>query len=171
VVILQEILGDENEIAIGSHKKILQCPHLRHSAASRADPCYPHRLGCKTYPLRHLDTLSRATTPYLNPNSGIRRSRIDAIVSLWSCSLSGFGGRNSAGVFVLAFAPGERHRISRRSCAQYWIVRRGNSVRQHQRIEIDVAHGTGVIAFRRGRSSRFPRRSAAGLAATELSRH
>ena len=25
------------------------------------------------------------------------------------CSLSGFGGRNRAGVFVLAFAPGERH--------------------------------------------------------------
>src|SRR6202045_4833762 len=30
--------------------------------------------------LSYLDTLSRASTPYLNPNSGIRRSRIDAIV-------------------------------------------------------------------------------------------
>src|SRR5258707_4840171 len=48
---------------------------------------------------------------------------------------------------MLAFAPGERLRISSRSSAQQRIVRRCNSVRQHQRIEIDVAHGTGILAL------------------------
>src|SRR5260370_31816326 len=36
------------------------------------------------------------------------------------------------------------NRISGRTSAQQWIVRRGNSVRQHEGIEIDVARGTGA---------------------------
>jgi hypothetical protein len=48
---------------------------------------------------------------------------------------------------VLAFAPRERLRISRRSGAQQRIVRCCDSVRQHQWIEIDVASGTGILAL------------------------
>jgi hypothetical protein len=46
----------------------------------------------------------------------------------------------------LSYSP-RLNRISRRTSAQQWIIRRGNSVRQHQGIEIDVARGTGVIAL------------------------
>src|SRR4029077_7385197 len=48
----------------------------------------------------------------------------------------------------LSYSPSRRlNRISGRTSAQHWIVRRGNSVRQHEGIEIDVARGTGVIAL------------------------
>ena len=48
----------------------------------------------------------------------------------------------------LSHSPSRKlNRISGRTSAQQWIVRRGNSVRQHEGIEIDVARWTGVIAL------------------------
>ena len=48
----------------------------------------------------------------------------------------------------LSYSPSRKlNRISGRTSAQQWIVRRGNSVRQHEGIEIDVALWTGVIAL------------------------
>ena len=48
----------------------------------------------------------------------------------------------------LSYSPSRKlNRISGRTSAQQWIVRRGNSVRQREGIEIDVARGTGVIAL------------------------
>ena len=48
----------------------------------------------------------------------------------------------------LSYSPSRKlNRISGRTSAQQWIVRRGNSVRQHEGIEIDVARWTGVIAL------------------------
>jgi hypothetical protein len=47
----------------------------------------------------------------------------------------------------LSYSPSRRlNRISGRTSA-HQIVRRGNSVRQHEGIEIDVARGIGVIAL------------------------
>src|SRR3984893_9683308 len=44
----------------------------------------------------------------------------------------------------LSHSPSRKlNRISVRTSAQQWIVRRGNSVRQHEGIEIDVARWTG----------------------------
>jgi hypothetical protein len=63
------------------------------------------------------------------------------------CSFFSFGRRDSAGFFALAFAALKRLRISRRSRTQQRIVRGGDSVRQHQRIEVDVARGTCIIAL------------------------
>jgi hypothetical protein len=48
----------------------------------------------------------------------------------------------------LSYSPSRKlNRISGRTSAQQWIVRRGNSVRQHEGIEIDVARWTGVIGL------------------------
>jgi hypothetical protein len=48
----------------------------------------------------------------------------------------------------LSYSPSRKlNRISGRTSAQQWIVRRGNSVRQHEGIQIDVARWTGVIAL------------------------
>jgi hypothetical protein len=48
----------------------------------------------------------------------------------------------------LSYSPSRKlNRISGRTSAQRWIVRRGNSVRQHEGIQIDVARWTGVIAL------------------------
>src|SRR5579862_3857246 len=84
--------------------------------------------------------------PSANAGCGTE-TRIAPDSSSWTWLFINLPGRNSAGILGLAFAPPEGLRIRCRARAQQRIVRWRYPIRQHQRIERDVADWAGVLAL------------------------
>src|SRR4029078_6550743 len=54
---------------------------------------------------------------------------------------------DGARLFGLAFTAREGPRVHRRAGTEQWVVGRRDSGRQHERVEVDIPGGAGVVAL------------------------